>query len=345
MAEAKNRLQALDALRGIAALGVVLFHYLPYYNELYGHSFTPPEILEFGRYGVHLFFMLSGFVIFMTLERTDKPVWFGLARAFRLLPALWVGIILTFFAVHALGPDDRSVSLGTALLNFTLLHSYLDHAHVDGAYWSLVIEVTFYAWMALLFYSLKSWQQLRWIFLAWVIISYAAVIIQAKNMSPAFAFITYDLLFARYAPLFISGILLYRWHKTGSLAVSEIIFLGFSVSHALIAYPAPFNLFVIGCYGVFILAISGYLDFIVNKTTLWLGSLSYSLYLVHQNIGYGIINHGYAAGLSGEIAVSIAIGVSLTLAMIIHYYIEKPALIWFRNKRRKATSVSAIPQA
>lgn len=42
MAKAKNRLQALDALRGIAALGVVLFHYLPYYNELYSHSFTRP---------------------------------------------------------------------------------------------------------------------------------------------------------------------------------------------------------------------------------------------------------------------------------------------------------------
>lgn len=344
MAEAKNRLQALDALRGIAALGVVLFHYLPYYNELYGHSFNPPQFLEFGRYGVHLFFMLSGFVIFMTLERTDNPAWFGLARAFRLLPALWVGIILTFLAVHALGPEDRSVSLGTALLNFTLLHSYFDHAHVDGAYWSLVIEMTFYVWMALLFYTLKSWQQLRWVLLAWVGISYAAVI-QAENLSPALSFISHDLLFARYAPLFISGILLYRWHKTGSLAVSDIIFLGFSVSHALIAYPAPFNLFVIGCYGVFILAISGYLNFIVNKTTLWLGSLSYSLYLVHQNIGYGIIDHSYAAGLSGEIAVSIAIGISLLLAVVIHYYIEKPALTWFRNKRRKATPVPTIHQA
>lgn len=124
MAEAKNRLQALDALRGIAALGVVLFHYLPYYHELYGHDFTPPEILEFGRYGVHLFFMLSGFVIFMTLQRTENAGMFALARAFRLLPALWIGILITFFSVHALGPDDRTVSIETALFNFTLLHSF-----------------------------------------------------------------------------------------------------------------------------------------------------------------------------------------------------------------------------
>ena len=192
MAKAKNRLQALDALRGIAALGVVLFHYLPYYNELYGHSFDTPNVLEFGRYGVHLFFMLSGFVIFMTLERTENARWFGLARAFRLLPALWVGIIITFLTVHALGPDDRTVPLTTAIINFTLLHSYLDHAHVDGAYWSLVIEMTFYVWMAILFYTLKSWQQLRMVLFSWVIVSYAAVI-NLESLSPTLFFITNDL--------------------------------------------------------------------------------------------------------------------------------------------------------
>ena len=176
MAKAKNRLQALDALRGIAALGVVLFHYLPYYDELYGHTFSSPDVLEFGRYGVHLFFMLSGFVILMTLERTDNARWFGLARAFRLLPALWVCILLTFFMVQVLGPADRSVSFSTALINFTLLHSYLDYSHVDGVYWSLVIEGTFYLWMAIFFYALKSWQQLRMVLFGWLLISYIAVI-------------------------------------------------------------------------------------------------------------------------------------------------------------------------
>lgn len=340
MVKAKNRLQVLDALRGIAALGVVLFHYLPYYNELYGHSFDTPNVLEFGRYGVHLFFMLSGFVIFMTLERTENARWFGLARAFRLLPALWVGIIITFLTVHALGPDDRTVPLMTAIMNFTLLHSYLDHAHVDGAYWSLVIEMTFYVWMAILFYTLKNWQQLRMVLFSWVIVSYVAVI-NLESLSPTLFFITNDLLFTSYAPLFISGILLYHWYKSGSLTASEVFFLALSMSHALIAYPAPFNIFVLACYGIFVLAICGYLNFIVNRATLWLGSLSYSLYLVHQNIGYGIIDHSYAVGLSGLTGVAIALSISLILATAIHYYVEKPALQWFRERRQKAAPVPA----
>ena len=103
MGDSQQRLQALDALRGIAALAVVLFHYLPYYHELYGHSFTPWAWLEFGRYGVHLFFILSGFVIFMTLERTRSAGWFAMARSMRLLPGLWAGIVITWLFVAALG--------------------------------------------------------------------------------------------------------------------------------------------------------------------------------------------------------------------------------------------------
>ena len=68
------RVVELDALRGLAALAVVAFHYTTLYGELYGHSGPPPLSFGFGNYGVHLFFLISGFVIFMTLERTRSAM-------------------------------------------------------------------------------------------------------------------------------------------------------------------------------------------------------------------------------------------------------------------------------
>ncbi|WP_372964698.1 acyltransferase family protein [Marinobacter sp.] len=328
----QNRLTALDALRGIAALGVVLFHYLPYYHKLYGHDFSVPSFLDFGRYGVHLFFMLSGFVIFMTLERTRTARWFALARAFRLLPALWAAIALTFLSVHWLGPADRAVGPGSALLNMTLLHEYLDHPHVDGAYWSLVIEATFYVWIALLFYGLNSWQRLRPVFWLWTAISYIGVL-WWKSIPDTLDFLVKDLLFVRYAPLFISGMLIFRWYKYSKPPAADITLLALTIGHCLIAYKAPYNLFVLSCYGLFILASAGYLNILSRPGILWLGSISYTLYLLHQNIGYGMIRLSYQIGLPGPAGVAIALITALGLASAVHYGVEKPALSAFRRWR------------
>lgn len=335
MSQSPSRLQALDALRGVAALAVVLFHYVPYYHQLYGHGFEPWQFLEFGRYGVHLFFILSGFVIFMTLEKTATAGWFGLARAFRLLPALWVAIPITFVAVQLMGPENRAVGLSDALWNFTLLHEYLGRPHVDGAYWSLVIEATFYVWMALLFYGLGAGKRLSAVMWLWVGISYLAVIFWTR-IPDGLEFLVKDLLFTRYAPLFISGMLLFRWYSRGTPGTPERLLLTFSVCHALLAYPAPFSLFVLGCYSVFALAAFGFLDRIATRPMLLLGSLSYSLYLIHQNLGYGIIDWGYRQQLPGQVSVALALGVALTLAYIVHRWVEKPALKWFRDNRRKS---------
>lgn len=345
MTPSQSRLGSLDALRGLAALGVVLFHYLPYYDTLFGHSLTLPQLLtdalSFGRYGVHLFFILSGFVIFMTLERTRNAAWFGLARGVRLLPALWTGIALTFISVHFLGPESRAVSLETALLNTTLLHEYLGAEHVDGAYWSLVIEATFYVWMALLFYTLRDWKRLRLAFWAWMLISYAGVT-GWQRIPDGLEFLIKDLMFVKYAPLFMGGMLIYRIYRYGRPPVADAALLVMAVSHGLLAYKAPYSLFVLGCFAVFSLAVAGRLNWLANPPLLWLGSLSYSLYLVHQNIGYGVITWAYNAGLPGWIGVTLALGVALTLASLIHYNIEQPALRRFRAWRKRAETHQTV---
>lgn len=344
MKPSQARLGSLDALRGLAALGVVLFHYLPYYDKLFGHSFEIPQLLTdallFGRYGVHLFFILSGFVIFMTLERTRNAAWFGLARGVRLLPALWAGIILTFISVHLLGPESRAVSLETALLNATLLHEYLGAEHVDGAYWSLVIEVTFYSWMALLFYSLRDWSRLRIALWAWVLMSYAGVI-WWQQIPDGLEFLVKDLMFVKYAPLFIGGMLIFRIYRYGRPSVGDAVLLTLAVCHGLFAYKLPYSLFVLGCFTVFSLAVAGQLNWLANRPMLWLGSLSYSLYLVHQNIGYGVITWSYNAGLPGWLGVSFAVGTAFVLSSLIHYSIEKPALRGFRSWRSRTETAQA----
>ncbi len=93
------RITELDALRGLAALGVVLYHFLTRFQEMYGREHLAFWDFNVGGYGVWLFFMLSGYVIFMTLDRTRSLFDFAVGRASRLFPTFWVAVAVSFAVV------------------------------------------------------------------------------------------------------------------------------------------------------------------------------------------------------------------------------------------------------
>lgn len=142
-----ERLFELDALRGIAAFAVVIFHYFFRYNQIYGHENLAVDWSYLGHYGVHLFFMVSGFVIFWTLDKTERPLDFLVSRFSRLYPAYWVAVLITFFVVFTFGLSGRDVPINSAIANILMFHEYLKIPHVDGVYWTLTVELTFYFWV------------------------------------------------------------------------------------------------------------------------------------------------------------------------------------------------------
>lgn len=103
-----SRLAEVDALRGIAAMSVVLFHYTTRFTELFAPPYSPTISFQNGHYGVNLFFIISGFVIFMTLERTSKPMDFVISRFSRLFPAYWFAIFLTYSITQIDRPADAA---------------------------------------------------------------------------------------------------------------------------------------------------------------------------------------------------------------------------------------------
>src|ERR1700679_1685854 len=84
----KGRLLELDCLRGIAVTLVITFHF----------TLNEPNLRRYFRFdcaGVELFFMISGFVIFLTIEKTTNYKDFLLSRFSRLFPAYWTCVTLT----------------------------------------------------------------------------------------------------------------------------------------------------------------------------------------------------------------------------------------------------------
>src|SRR5690606_1313250 len=103
----------------------------------------------------HLFFVVSGLVITMTVLRSRDALHFGVRRFGRLYPALFVAALVTF-TLNAWGPEQFHRSWADLAASLTLDARLFGQRYVDGAYWSLAVEARFYLYVALAWALLKE---------------------------------------------------------------------------------------------------------------------------------------------------------------------------------------------
>jgi peptidoglycan/LPS O-acetylase OafA/YrhL len=337
-----RRFAELDALRGIAALAVVLFHYTTRYNEIYGHSDSLIFRFPLGHYGVQLFFIISGFVIFMTLERMRTGMDFVVSRFSRLYPAYWVAVALTFSVVAFAALPGRQIGLSAAAVNLSMLQTFAHIPSVDGVYWTLAVELCFYAIMLGLFKA-RLLQRIESVAIVWLTLvistSVAERYMNSFIVGPIKVFLIIE-----FANLFIAGIMFYKIRKGEATALTYA-----TLSLCLIAQRFVSDweatLVVLFCFLLFFATVKGWMRFIVIRPLVFLGTLTYTLYLVHQNIGYAVIKGLGRFSLNSNFSVLIAIAVSLSLASAITFLVEKPALNLIRkwHKRFQQPHYGAAP--
>ena len=151
----------------------------------------------------------------------------------------------------------------------------------------------------------------------------------------------YKILMLRYLPFFMAGICFYKIINKDSILVSVGILLLSLISTIAIYSLKHFIIFSI-FYGVFYLALSGRMKFLSFKPLVFMGSISYSLYLIHSNIGFVIINKFYEMQWNPLLAILSSVFTSILLATIISKYIEMPLLKYIRTyyKENKNTSTT-----
>ena len=207
-AKSGGRLVGLDVLRGFAAVAVMLHHHGQYYDELYPGR-APLSVNFFdGHFGVELFFIISGFVILMTIER-KATVWaFAVARAARLMPCFLAALALaTVILIVAPMPPLDTPTVGRFFANVTMAPLLFDQRVIDLPYWTLSYEMVFYISMAVLL-ALGLLRQIEWIALAWI----AAGVLFTTLVDVEHHHRTSILLLAYYSNFFVIGMCLYLIH-------------------------------------------------------------------------------------------------------------------------------------
>lgn len=339
-AAAGHRLQGLDALRGIAALSVLAFHYTARFEEKHGHAAALPWSFDNGFLGVNLFFAISGFVIFMTLDRVRAPADFVISRFSRLFPAFWAAIALTWGIEWLAAPLAEPLAPGTALLNAAMVHGYFGVPSVDGVYWTLQVELFFYLGMFLLW--LAGWlRQPLWPIVGWLLLSWtgwALPLLLGRELPYALG----ELLLVAHFPYFALGIAVYLGLGREQRQPRQALLLGaLALVSVGLSDGALRMLWALG----FAAALIGGLQLGTRNPRwlaplVWLGAISYPLYLLHQDIGYVALQWLQGAGVGVLASLLLTTAAVLALAALVHYAVEDPAMRWLRRRLRALSSAA-----
>ena len=335
----RSRLTELDALRGIGALCVLVFHYSTRFHELFPQAAHVPFSFPGGNYRVLLFFAISGFAIFFTLDRIGSVADFVVNRFARLYPAYLTAMLLTLAIEYLARASQLLIGPGAILANVTMLQGFAFLPEVDGAYWTLTVEIAFY------FCMIGAW---KWIGVRWlepVLLGWLALR-ALYGFWPDMPERIVMLFVLRYVPFFVIGILAYRvwmrqrrWRQQAPYALLALL---------SVAAAESWDVTLVACVllATFAALISGRLRFIALRPLTWMGGISYSFYLIHQHVGFVVMLKMAEAGYSPWLGFIAAFAVALLLGTAINRLVERPAgeaiLRWWRRRREKGAILPEV---
>ncbi len=326
---------SLDLLRVVAALGVLAFHYLfrgaaadgyldVAYPELAGYAL-------FGYLGVQLFFLISGYVIAWSAEGRSAFD-FAFARFSRLVPGYLAGMTFTFVILLFAGHPALPVSASQYVANLFVFAPALGQPFVDGVYWSIVLEIVFYAWVTVLIaFGLFARRLPEWV-AGWMLLAAVNEFV-LDSAALRLVFVT------EYAGFFVGGVLAFHVRRHGRTPETLVLMAaalllaaatafrtrGWMLDHYGVALsPAALLVAVAAIHLVFhgALAIKGTLP--GARAIGFAGLMTYPLYLVHQNAGYIAIGAlEPVVGRWGALAVTFVL--VCTISAIIVRHVERPA--------------------
>lgn len=324
-----NRLSTLDYLRGLAASGIMVYHFVSW-------NYGVPPVSSFlgkvGLYGVSVFYVLSGLTLYHVYFNKMNLRQFAIKRFFRIFPLMWLVMIGTVILLTEKMPD-----WDTLLLNFTgLFGIFRPWDYLGTGMWSIGNELVFYLFFPLLVFSAKRnifWPVASTFFLVYTYFAFCKI---GNDLSADWRNYINPL---NQAFLFVAGFATGLKVKRLSnivcvsfiLAGLAIFFIPVSGDAAVIVRGWMRLLFTLGCVlivvGVYKLPVKfpQVIHFPLSK----LGEASYSIYLLHPLVGFFVRR----LGLSKPLFILVAILITIPLSYLVYVTIEK----YFINKANYIT--------
>lgn len=340
----KARYAFVDALRGVASLGVVLYHvYSKNLLPMSGYELPEPlhAICSNGNLGVYIFFVISGFVITQSIRGSDITPrfvgWFALRRSLRLDPPYWATIAAMIVLSYVSGRVQRDhaplpvPAWDSVVAHLFYLQGFLGYPQIVGVFWTLCYELQFYLTLVVV---TGVWQWLRpalrsrWVVFGplWI----ASLLCVMRSPDP-----TQEVVFVYGWPYFFLGVAI-NWVHNGDEPPHVLAILAAGTAALLPFAPLKAGVALVTAAAIYQVSLSGRLATLtLGRVLQYLGRISYSLYLVHMLVGtpilrFGLRHLGPVHFFSAVALTCLAVAASVAAAHVMYVVVERPAMRWSR---------------
>ena len=373
--EPSARVEFANSLRGLAALSVLISHYLGVFwlkreiaadlanapilpadefpLPLYVRLLHSIDAFDWGSFGVGLFFLISGFVIPFSLQRYDWKA-FAVGRFFRLYPTYAVGLTLSIAAICLSGlyfGREFPYSASEVALHYLLgARDLASSKSIDGIIWTLEIEVHFYLLCALA----ASWLRRGSALLVLLPLAVLAGSLLLSRHMPSWS--------VNHASAFRLG---YVATFNGQFLIYMFIGVAFNLRHRGVLRSDMLPFVVAGLFGFFAatwyysvhryffdqiwsygaaLALfctaAGLSDrWPRNRLLSFSADISYPLYVVHGVAGYVALRILLDLGVQAWLSIALVTTAATALAWAVHVWIEAPTHRFGQKLARRRTAV------
>ena len=341
------RFEFVDALRGLAALAVVLPHALGLLSFQRDSSLTSLflRLAEYGRAGVEVFFVISGFAIAYSMRASGVDEDFSLGRfmlrrAVRLDPPYWVGLLwmglVEAFRAHATHQPIALPSLGKVLAHLAYLQDILGFGQFNAVFWTLCLEFQLYFVFAVLMRAASAFGDPRegksrvwrdsdkygWL----MVLAFLASLLVSHTIWPMNVG-----WFVPFFYLFLSGSLA-AWRVLDR--ISDRLFRICLVAMGLGLVARPELPRVIGFITALLLYVAiqraALHRWLATRAAQWLGRISYSVYLIHVPLATLFLGLRTRVASDSKLLSLLCLAglylATLALGSLFHAAIEVPCL-------------------
>ncbi len=318
-----NNIPVLEGLRAFATLSVCLYHFVCTTTGFVSNSLVL-DFFSFGKYGVQMFFVVSGFIIPWSMYKAgytiSRILTFLKKRFIRLEPPYIVSICILLIVIIArqliLKNNDQDFTWPQVFLHIGYLIPFFDqYKWLNQVYWTLAIEFQYYLMMAVLFPFLIHQNRVVTYVTLTSLVSLSLVV--KGNYLP------------HWLIIFLIGITLFLF-VIKKINKYEFLFLE-SLLVVLGVFHYGINPIVFSIIPVIIILKWNQLEF---RPINALGKISYSVYLIHPIIGASVINvlsHHVHSPLLKATLILFGTLVTLFSSYIMYRFVEKPSKKWSSN--------------